>query len=36
MTHTAMQKADDSGSLFACSQHVSDEGYDAAPASLVP
>jgi hypothetical protein len=33
MTHTAMQEADDSGSLVAWGEHVTDEGYGTAPAS---
>ena len=33
MTHTAMQEADDSGSLVAWGEHVNDEEYGAAPAS---
>ena len=36
MTHTAMQEAEDSGSLVAWGEHVSNEEYDATPASLVP
>ena len=36
MTHTAMQEADDSGSLVAWGEHVSNEEYDATPASLAP
>jgi hypothetical protein len=36
MTHTAMQEADDSGSLVVWGEHVSNEEYSAAPASLVP
>ena len=35
MTHTAMQEAEDSGSLVAWGEHVSNEEYDATPASLV-
>jgi hypothetical protein len=33
MTHTAMQEDDDSGSLVAWDEYVSDEEYGAAPAS---
>ena len=33
MTHTAMQEADDLSSLVAWGEHVSEEGYGAAPAS---
>jgi hypothetical protein len=33
MTHIAMQEADDSGSLVAWGEHVTDEEYNAAPAS---
>ncbi len=33
MTHTAMQEADDSGSLVAWGEHVTDEEYNATPAS---
>ncbi len=33
MTHTAMQEADDSGSLVAWGEHVSDEEHNATPAS---
>jgi hypothetical protein len=33
MTHIAMQEADDSGSLVAWGEHVTDEEYSAASAS---
>ena len=33
MTHLAMQEADDSGSPVTWSEHITDEEYNAAPAS---
>ncbi len=33
MTHIAMQEADDSGSPVEWGEHVTDEEYNAAPAS---
>jgi hypothetical protein len=34
MTHLAMQEADDSGSPVTWGEHVSDEQYSAAPATV--
>jgi hypothetical protein len=33
MTHIAMQEADDSGSLVTWGEHVTDEEYNATPAT---